>query len=104
MKDEPLYSSYLEYLNYRINIGMISRSHYNLLKMSRTTFESFKKRYDEDKTFSDKISEVYKIKNRDKKITGNLPVIFLLCLCCCSVWRRLYLFSFLLDYVANIIS
>lgn len=72
MKNDPLYKYYLEYINYRTNIGMLSRSQYYLMKMSRSAFDAFKKKYDDDKTFGVKISEVYRPENRNKKINDIL--------------------------------
>lgn len=68
MKNEVLYSEYLEYLNWRLKSCKINKGKYSLLKMSRNSFEDFKLRLDNDISFNDIVIEIMKIENRDKKI------------------------------------
>jgi hypothetical protein len=68
MKNEELYLEYLEYLNWRLNNKQINKGKYSLLKMSRSSFEDFKVRLENDITFNDMIVEIMRIETRDKKI------------------------------------
>ncbi len=68
MKNEELYLEYLEYLNWRLNNKQINKGKYSLLKMSRSSFEDFKVRLENDITFNDMIVEIMRIEIRDKKI------------------------------------
>jgi len=68
MKNDELYKEYITYLDWKLSESKINKGKYSLLKMSRTAFEDFKIRFDNDETFSDVIIELMKTENRDKKI------------------------------------
>lgn len=68
MKNDELYKEYITYLDWKLSESKINKGKYSLLKMSRTAFEDFKIRFDNDETFSDVIIELMKAEKRDKKI------------------------------------
>lgn len=68
MKKDTLYNLYLDYLNFKLFENQITKSKYSLLKMSLSYFNNFKHRFENDKPFSKKIIELYKVELRDKKI------------------------------------
>lgn len=72
MKKDHLYSLYLDYLNFRLFENKITKNKYSLLKISQSYFNDFKHRFENDKSFSKKIIELYKIELRDKKINDIL--------------------------------
>jgi hypothetical protein len=61
MKNDVLYPIYLRYLNDRLLEGKLSRGSFSLLRISKSSFDDFKYRYENDDKFSTVI-------NRDKKI------------------------------------
>lgn len=61
MKNDPLYSYYLHYLNDRLLSGKISRGSYSLLLISYNYFQEFKNKLESNESFA-------KIFKRDKKI------------------------------------
>ena len=68
MKNDELYPEYINYLDWKLNEKKINKGKYSLLKMSRTAFDDFKNRLENDETFNDMIIEIMKTENRDKKI------------------------------------
>lgn len=68
MKNDPIYQYYLDYLNDRLNEGKITKGSISLLKMSNSSFEDFKFRFENDELFQDRIIELHKSEMRDKKI------------------------------------
>ena len=68
MKNDEIYPYYLDYLNDRLNEGKISKGSLSLLKMSNSSFEDFKYRFENDELFHNKIIELHKSEIRDKKI------------------------------------
>lgn len=68
MKNEKEYEYYLNYLGNRLNEGKISKGKYSLLKISTSSFEEFKVRFQNDELFSKKIIEMNRSECRDKKI------------------------------------
>jgi hypothetical protein len=68
MKNDELYPEYINYLDWKLNEKKINKGKYSLLKMSRTAFDEFKNRLENDETFNDMIIEIMKTENRDKKI------------------------------------
>jgi hypothetical protein len=68
MKNDKIYPYYLDYLNDRLNEGKISKGSLSLLKMSSSSFEDFKFRFENDELFHDRIIELHKSEMRDKKI------------------------------------
>jgi hypothetical protein len=68
MKNDELYLEYQTYLNWRLNKNQINKGKYSLLKMSKSSFEEFKIRLENDDTFNDVIKEIMKTEIRDKKI------------------------------------
>jgi hypothetical protein len=68
MKNDELYPEYINYLDWKLNEKKINKGKYSLLKMSRTAFDEFKNRLENDETFKDMIIEIMKTENRDKKI------------------------------------
>jgi hypothetical protein len=68
MKNEELYNEYKNWLDWRLDQNQINRGKYSLLKMSRSAFDEFKIKLENDETFNEKIVEIMKTENRDKKI------------------------------------
>ena len=68
MKQDIIYPYYLTYLNDRLNEGKISSGAFSILKMSRSPFDDFKYRFENDETFNNKIIKMQKSEIRDKKI------------------------------------
>ncbi len=68
MKNDPLYNLYLDYLNFRLFENQINSGRYSLLKISLSSFNDFKRRFENDKPFNKKIIELYRVELRDKKI------------------------------------
>lgn len=68
MKNDELYLEYQVYLEWRLNKKQINKGKYSLLKMSRTAFDDFKIRLENDETFNDMIIEIMRTEIRDKKI------------------------------------
>ena len=68
MKNEELYPEYLTYLDNRILESKISRGEYSLLRMSRSSFDSFKLKFETDELFHKSIIGLHKSETRDKKI------------------------------------
>lgn len=68
MKNDEIYPYYIDYLNDRLNEGKISKGSLALLKMSNSSFEDFKYRFENDELFSSKVIELHKSEVRDKKI------------------------------------
>lgn len=68
MKNDELYLEYQTYLEWRLSQNQINKGKYSLLKMSRTAFDEFKTRLENDETFNDMIIEIMKSESRDKKI------------------------------------
>lgn len=61
MKNDELYTYYIQYLNMRLIEGELSRGSFSLLSISRTMFEDFKHKFKNDSNFALTIA-------RDKKI------------------------------------
>ena len=55
MKKDEIYPYYIDYLNDRLSEGKISKGSFSLLKMSNTSFEDFKYRFENDELFHDAI-------------------------------------------------
>ena len=68
MKNDTIYPYYLTYLTSRLNEGKISKGSLSLLKMSSSSFEDFKYRFENDELFNSKVIELHKSEVRDKKI------------------------------------
>jgi hypothetical protein len=68
MKNDELYTEYISYLDWRLNESQISKGKYALLKISRTAFEEFKLKLENDETFNAKMIEIVRMESRDKKI------------------------------------
>jgi hypothetical protein len=68
MKNDELYPEYISYLDWKLNENKINKGKYSLLKMSKSAFEDFKIRLENDVTFNDMIIEIMKTEIRDKKI------------------------------------
>ncbi len=68
MKNDELYPYYLDYLNTRLTEGKITKANLSLLKISRSKFEDFKHRFEQDELFREKVIEMHKSEIRDKKI------------------------------------
>jgi hypothetical protein len=68
MKNDELYPEYISYLDWKLNENKINKGKYSLLKMSKSSFEDFKIRLENDVTFNDMIIEIMKTEIRDKKI------------------------------------
>jgi hypothetical protein len=68
MKSDPIYLYYLTYLNNRLFEGDISKGSVSLLKISKTAFDDFKYKFENDELFKSKIIKLHRADNRDKKI------------------------------------
>ena len=68
MKNDELYPFYLVYLDIRLSGLKISNGSYSLLKMSRSSFEDFIYKFENDELFSEKIIKIKTSEIRDKKI------------------------------------
>lgn len=68
MKNDELYPFYLVYLDIRLSGLKISNGSYSLLKISRSSFEDFKYKFENDELFSEKIIKIKTSEIRDKKI------------------------------------
>lgn len=68
MKNDELYLEYQTYLEWRLSQNQINKGKYSLLKMSRSSFDDFKLRLENDETFNDMVIEIMKSEKRDKKI------------------------------------
>jgi hypothetical protein len=68
MKNDELYQEYQTYLDWKLSNNKITKGKYSLLKISRTAFDDFKNRLENDETFNDMIIEMMKSEIRDKKI------------------------------------
>ena len=61
MKEDEIYVFYLKHLSNRLSEGKLSRGSFSLLKISKSSFDDFKYRFENDELFSLKFI-------RDKKI------------------------------------
>lgn len=68
MKKDEKYSYYIDYLNNKLHEGIISKGSFSLLKMSNSSFEDFKFRFENDELFYHRIVKLHKSEIRDKKI------------------------------------
>ena len=68
IKDDDFYPEYLTYLDWRLNEKQINKGKWSLLKMSKASFEEFKKKLETDEHFNKKIIQICKSEIRDKKI------------------------------------
>lgn len=68
MKTDEEYSYYLTYLNSRLLEGKITKGSLSLLKISSSSYEDFKYRYENDELFRKRVIEMHRSENRDKKI------------------------------------
>lgn len=68
MKNDPLYPYYLAYLNNRLFEGDISKGSMSLLKISKTSFDGFKYRFEKDELFNERVIKLHTAHSRDKKI------------------------------------
>lgn len=68
MKNDVIYPIFVNYLELQVNEGKLSKGKFSLLKMSSSYFESFKKNFETDELFKNKVLENWKVEVRDKKI------------------------------------
>lgn len=68
IKNEDLYPNYIAYIESTTS----SKGTLSLLKMSKTKFEVFKKRYEKDEDFRISQDQLYKSFSRDNKINDVL--------------------------------
>lgn len=66
LKNEELYPKYLIYLENK----KTTSGGFELSKISRSLFEEFKSRYENNPSFSEKIDNQYKSFDREEKIDG----------------------------------
>lgn len=67
MKSDKIYPYYILYLENKLITGL-SVGAFRLLKISKSAFEDYKYRFNNDELFNKKQIELYKSENRDKKI------------------------------------
>jgi hypothetical protein len=68
MKKDDLYQDYLNYLDFRLKENQINKGKYSLLKISSNGFEEFKKMFENDEPFRQKVLKIKISEIRDKKI------------------------------------
>ena len=68
MKKDDLYQDYLNYLDFRLKENQINKGKYSLLKISSNGFEEFKKMFENDESFRQKVLKIKISEIRDKKI------------------------------------
>lgn len=68
MKEDTLYQDYLNYLDFRLKENQINKGKYSLLKISNNGFEEFKKMFESDEPFRQKVLKIKISEIRDKKI------------------------------------
>lgn len=68
MKNDDLYTEYLMYLDWRLQEKQINKGKWALLKMSKSSFEDFKYKLENEEHFNKKIVELVRAETRDKKI------------------------------------
>ena len=68
MKNDDLYQDYLNYLDFRLKENQINKGKYSLLKISNNGFEEFKKMFESDEPFRQKVLKIKISEIRDKKI------------------------------------
>ena len=68
MKKDYLYQDYLNYLDFRLKENQINKGKYSLLKISSNGFEEFKKMFENDEPFRQKVLKIKISEIRDKKI------------------------------------
>ena len=68
MKKDEIYPYYVLYLENRLQAGKLSKGSFNLMKMSKTAFDDYKYRFENDELFKKKQIELIKSEERDKKI------------------------------------
>ena len=68
MKKDDLYQDYLNYLDFRLKENQINKGKYSLLKISSNGFEEFKKMFENDELFRQKVLKIKISEIRDKKI------------------------------------
>ena len=68
MKEETLYQDYLNYLEWRLKEGQINKGKYSLMKISNTGYVDFKKTFENEEHFRQKVLKIKISEIRDKKI------------------------------------
>jgi hypothetical protein len=68
MKKDDLYQDYLNYLDFRLKENQINKGKYSLLKISNNGFDEFKKMFENDEPFRQKVLKIKISEIRDKKI------------------------------------
>lgn len=72
MKEDPIFTYYLSYLENRLSDNRLgnklTKSQYSLLKISSSHFSCFKERFEEDELFNKRIIELHKSEIRNNKI------------------------------------
>lgn len=68
MKNLEFYEEYLIYLDWRLEEKKINKGKYSLLKISKSEYDKFIKRLESDETFNQKIVEIIRAENREKRI------------------------------------
>lgn len=68
IKNDDFYTEYLIYLNWRLSEGQINKGKFSLLKLSKSSFDDFKRKLENDEIFNNKIIQICKTEDRDNKI------------------------------------
>lgn len=68
IKDDDFYPEYLTYLDWKLNEKQINKGKWSLLKMSKDSFDEFKKKLETDEHFNNKIIQICKSEIRDNRI------------------------------------
>ncbi len=69
MKELEFYKEYEDYLNWRLDENKINKGKYCLLKISKSEYNKFVNRLENDIEFNNKIIEIIKINKRNDDIS-----------------------------------
>lgn len=71
MKEDIIYSYYINRLKIKLNIGKINKGYFSLMSISETAFKEYKKTFENNELFRKKEIESHIVEVRDQKI-GNI--------------------------------
>lgn len=68
MKEDIIYSYYINRLKIKLNIGKINKGYFSLMSISETAFKEYKKTFENNELFRKKEIESHIVEVRDQKI------------------------------------
>jgi len=68
MKELDFYDEFIEYLDWRLESGEISKGKLALLKISRSEYDKFIHKLETNENFNKKVIRILTTESRDKKI------------------------------------